>query len=87
MQASSLVIRPTKDEAFSDLAKYFAEASDIAYPSAVRAIPPQAVIGIDSVNPFEKGEYAAYGKYTTLDHYAFVWKDGPYGLVLDPDFG
>ena len=66
-----------------DLVETFAEACDVALDSSAdRTIPAQTVVEISPILLFGKEEYTAHGKYTTLDHYTFVWKDGQYALAL-----
>lgn len=55
---------------------------DVPHVPANRTIPAQTVIEISPVLLFGKDEYALHGKYTTLDHYTFVWKNGQYALAL-----
>ena len=77
-----------KDEVFSVsspvvISRVSAKASDVAiYPPATRAIPSQTTVDISPVLLFEKEEYATHGRYTILNHYTFVWKNGQYALAL-----
>lgn len=49
---------------------------------ATRALPAHTLIELSPVLLFSRDEYAAYGQYTLLDHYAFRWRDGRMALAL-----
>jgi len=49
---------------------------------ASQSIPGQTIIDISPVLLFDQEEYEAHGKYTTLDHYTFKWRDGIMALAL-----
>ena len=55
---------------------------DVPHVPANRKIPTQTVIEISPVLLFGKDEYALHAKYTTLDHYTFVWRGGQHALAL-----
>ena len=50
--------------------------------SACREIPAQTLVEVSPVLLFTAAEYEAHGKYTVLDHYTFVWRDGRMALAL-----
>ena len=89
LNSTGCVIRNTPDkgrgvfgiELTHDFEKSLTEARQLP-SSANRTIPAQMVIEISPVLLFGKDEYASHGKYTTLDHYTFVWRDGQYALAL-----
>ena len=50
--------------------------------SATRSIPAGTLIDISPVILFGKEEYHNYGRFTVVDHYTFVWRDGRMALAL-----
>ncbi|KAH7910812.1 hypothetical protein BJ138DRAFT_1152037 [Hygrophoropsis aurantiaca] len=49
---------------------------------ASQTIPAHTIIELSPVLLFTKPEYESHGRYTLLDHYAFVWRDGRMALAL-----